>query len=398
MKRCFIILLLCRIVSCYASEKFVNNGVMYQVNEDEKSVTVTYMRQTGWNWKSTNNYDAVALDIPEKVLYGDVVYTVTAIGMGAFSNSHNLKSITLPSTINRIDNYAFSCCEKLKELFLPNGLETINGWAFFNCSFDKLFVPSSLKIVEGAAFFSEISSGGALNVYISDLSAWMRVIFSSVDSNPTKLHLLLNDEPIEDLIIPDDIDVVNNYALMRVDCKTLTVPDNVTSIGSYAFYGCKAGIITIGDGVETIESWALSYCSYNTIELGSNVKTISGPNFNNIPNLSVVISHSPTPPTFAGSQFFTYFHGRDDDEDDYNLSNKILYVPAASVNAYKTAEQWSRFGQILPIDPLDVKEIKTGEVTVPDANAPIYDLMGRHLQRKPASGYYIQGGKKYFVK
>ena len=33
-----------------------------------------------------------------------------------------------------------------------------------------------------------------------------------------------------------------------------------------------------------------------------------------------------------------------------------------------------------------------------DANVPIFDLMGRRLQQKPASGYYIQGGKKYLVK
>ena len=32
-----------------------------------------------------------------------------------------------------------------------------------------------------------------------------------------------------------------------------------------------------------------------------------------------------------------------------------------------------------------------------DANAPIYDLNGRRLTEKPKSGYYIQGGKKYFV-
>lgn len=31
-------------------------------------------------------------------------------------------------------------------------------------------------------------------------------------------------------------------------------------------------------------------------------------------------------------------------------------------------------------------------------NAPIYDLMGRRFQKKPVSGYYIQGKKKYFVK
>ena len=38
-------------------------------------------------------------------------------------------------------------------------------------------------------------------------------------------------------------------------------------------------------------------------------------------------------------------------------------------------------------------------VNANDANdAPIYDLTGRKLSRRPASGYYIQGGKKYVVK
>ena len=34
----------------------------------------------------------------------------------------------------------------------------------------------------------------------------------------------------------------------------------------------------------------------------------------------------------------------------------------------------------------------------PDANASIYDLSGRQLSKKPARGYYIRGGKKYYVK
>ena len=39
----------------------------------------------------------------------------------------------------------------------------------------------------------------------------------------------------------------------------------------------------------------------------------------------------------------------------------------------------------------------TAEKTIVDANAPIYDLHGRRLIEKPKSGYYIQGGKKYYV-
>jgi hypothetical protein len=75
-----------------------------------------------------------------------------------------------------------------------------------------------------------------------------------------------------------------------------------------------------------------------------------------------------------------------------------LHVPASSVNAYKTANQWKEFGNIVGIDPTAVEELKSNKTLRAKENAPIYDLMGRRLSKKPASGYYIQGGKKYYVK
>ena len=54
---------------------------------------------------------------------------------------------------------------------------------------------------------------------------------------------------------------------------------------------------------------------------------------------------------------------------------------------------------------VNANKVKLGETTGivnvkgnQDTKATIYDLMGRRLQQKPASGYYIQGGKKFFVK
>ena len=82
------------------------------------------------------------------------------------------------------------------------------------------------------------------------------------------------------------------------------------------------------------------------------------------------------------------------------LGDATLYVPKSSVNAYKTEFPWERFGAILPINPTGVEDLKANNTSKAkaDKNAPIFDLMGRRLQQKPASGYYIQGGKKYLVK
>jgi len=62
------------------------------------------------------------------------------------------------------------------------------------------------------------------------------------------------------------------------------------------------------------------------------------------------------------------------------------------------ADQWKKFGNIVGIDPTAVEELKSNKTLKVNEDAPIFDLMGRRLQQKPASGYYIQGGKKYFVK
>lgn len=57
----------------------------------------------------------------------------------------------------------------------------------------------------------------------------------------------------------------------------------------------------------------------------------------------------------------------------------------------------SEWGDYDPsIDPSAVDELKASGVKAGE-NAPIYDFNGRRLTEKPANGYYIQGGKKFFV-
>lgn len=57
-----------------------------------------------------------------------------------------------------------------------------------------------------------------------------------------------------------------------------------------------------------------------------------------------------------------------------------------------------RYGLTVTEDPaLGISDL-SAENDAEVENAPIYDLMGRRLQQKPKSGYYIRNGKKYFVR
>ena len=81
-----------------------------------------------------------------------------------------------------------------------------------------------------------------------------------------------------------------------------------------------------------------------------------------------------------------------------SLSSATLYVSSESVNAYKSTSPWSSFGTILPITPTAVESLIADEVSDEAGYTAIYDFQGRRLHEKPAHGFYIQGGKKYFVK
>ncbi len=88
---------------------------------------------------------------------------LTTIGFGAFSNcgyndngynstGYNFKSVTLPSTIKRIETMAFSWCQSLGTINLPYGLEYIGDYAFDYTYVHPTVIPSTVKYIGNGAF------------------------------------------------------------------------------------------------------------------------------------------------------------------------------------------------------------------------------------------------------
>ena len=96
--------------------------------------------------------------------------------------------------------------------------------------------------------------------------------------------------------------------------KSITIPDSVTSIGDYAFYDCTSlKSVTIGKGVTSIGEWAFCCCS----------------------SLTSVYCKPTTPPTGGDSMF------------ESNATGRKIYVPTASVDAYKAATYWSDYASYI---------------------------------------------------
>ena len=201
---------------------------------------------------------------------------VTGISHGAFGDCTSLTSITLPfvgaqkgGTENTHFGYIFGASSysynddyvpaSLKEVIITGG-DGIGDGAFSGCSnLTSITIPDSVTSI-GYSAFSGCS--GLEGVYITDIAAWCAIDFYDYDSNPLYYahNLYLNGELVTDLVIPEGVKSIGDYAFYGCGSLTsITIGSGVTSIGDRAFEDC--GRLTIYCEAASKPSWW--YSSWN---------------------------------------------------------------------------------------------------------------------------------------
>lgn len=112
---------------------FMVDGIYYNINGNNATVTYTSMHYSGSIAVYDSNYSGDVV-IPETVTYNGSTYTVTRIGDRAFIGCSELTSVTIPETVTTIDTNAFYNCSGLTSITLPESISVINNQAFFGCS------------------------------------------------------------------------------------------------------------------------------------------------------------------------------------------------------------------------------------------------------------------------
>ena len=229
---------------------------------------------------------------------------VTSIGNEAFQVCRSLTSINIPDSVTSIGYYAFYNCSSLTSIVIPSGVTSIDSDAFRNCtSLTSCTIGSGLTSIGNFTFF-QCSGLTRLN--------------SNVDG-------VFN--------IPSGVTSIGYYAFYN--CSSLTsivIPSGVTSIGDAAFYNCSGlTSINIPDSVTSIDSDAFRNCtSLTSCTIGSGLTSIGGGVFYSCSGLTSITVNATTPPTLGEFAFDS-------------TSNYPIYVPASSVNAYKSATNWSNY-------------------------------------------------------
>ena len=142
--------------------------------------------------------------------------------------------------------------------------------------------------------------------------------------------------------IPSSVTSIGSYAFEY--CRNLTnitIPNSVTNIGSEAFSNCSAlTSIVIPSSVTSINYRTFSSCSaLSSVTIPSSVTSIGSSAFRDCSVLASVTVEATTPPTL-GSYAFYGTH-----------ANLVIYVPAGSVDTYKSASGWSTYASRIQAIP-----------------------------------------------
>ena len=134
--------------------------------------------------------------------------------------------------------------------------------------------------------------------------------------------------------------IVDNtiIAYANASGNTYTIPDSVTTIEERAFSNCYSlTSVNIPDSVTEIGEWAFCNCdSLTSVNIPDSVTTIGEDAFGSCDSLTSVYCKATTPPALGGTYVF-----------DDNGSGRKIYVPAESVEAYKSATNWSEYASAI---------------------------------------------------
>lgn len=302
---------------------------------------------------------------------------VTSIGRIAFSGCSSLTSVTIGSSVTTIENFALGYCSGLTSVTIPdsvtainwgafirdsslisvtigNGVQSIGTFAFAYCtSLTSVTIPDSVTSIDVQAFSgctsltSVIIGNGVTSIGYYTFGHCTSLTSVTIGSGVTELGGFgqctslkrVNSNVDGECNIPNSVTTIGTSAFQYCSGLTsVTIPSGVTTIEGFAFEHCSGlTSINVPNSVISIDWGAFSGCtSLTSVTIGSGITEIGGYSFADCSSLTSATIYAVTPPTDAYGAFGLY-------------SRYPIYVPAQSVEAYKSAWRYQYKTRIQPI-------------------------------------------------
>ena len=363
-------LLIFNTLSAWAATTFKSGDLYYKIVSDSEPYAVEVTYQT---LVPNNNYSGLTeVEIPTTVKYNKTTYEVIGISWYAFHECADLRSVLIPNSIQTIHFQAFEGCSSLNSIIIPNSVTRIYGDAFTGSGIyndPSNWHNHALYIGDWLICTNPDSISGIYNIKpgtrcIADEAFIYCEALKSVNiPNSIEIIGMLSFgicDSLETLVIPSSVKHIeigaaescpslnrivvesgNTYYDSRDNCNaiietatntllsgcnTTVIPQSITHIADYAFDGCQFSSFSIPKGIKYIGDWAFANCSNLKVftceaaelpELGTDIFSVIG----DIPPLDYA-----TP-----------------------INEATLFVPQEALEKYKIADQWYKFGTILPI-------------------------------------------------
>ena len=317
-KSIFLLIILACVMSAQAYDFKVANDdgceIAYNINSDGTTISVTYT-DIGTKRRLSNYADFLCdtMRIPEHVIYDNRQYTVTGLDSMCFRYiNQNIHVLELPATIDSIVFY--------DEVGIDHYADAS---AFYGNSF------RSIIMAENNPKYT--TEAGIL--YTKDKS----VLLAYPAGN-------LRDS----VYIKEGVVMLGHGALVWArNIRYLELPLSLKELGEESLSEEDSLVhLIIKDSVERIGDWALGCKRITHLTLGSGVKSVGVDFFVPLHRLNVdIYSRAINPPLIYNLKSNTPFLS------SCHVDRTNIYVPAQSLNAYRQADGWNRFTNILPIEP-----------------------------------------------
>lgn len=268
------------------------------------------------------------------------------IGAESFCLSQ-LKSIDVPASVIEIGAGAFAYCDSLSHATLHEGLLYLNDEAFRDDTLlQDVALPSSLRVLGKGVFYNNKSKKSfvlppLINVVPDHVCSWCDGLTSitlhdrttAIDANAFE-----GCKQLTSIDLPYGLQTIGGWAFRECPLRQITIPPSVRIIQERAFDQGDYSRVVLPEGVETV--WARAFCSKRLrhVDFPSTIAQLGDWAFQGDGEAcDSIIMRAALPPNNHGYLYHKWHGG-------------ALYVPAASVDAYKHDEGFDEsFATIKPL-------------------------------------------------
>ena len=253
-----------------AVETTWSDGIEYTKRKD-------YYRNDCWSVSGCSR-QLTAAEIPSKPSGLSVNY----IEYNAFRDCTALETVTIPSSIIRIDNYAFAGCTGLKTVTMPEKCdEGTESCAIYEGAFQDCSSLRSITIPEGFIVVYDKVFHNCTSLTDVSLPESPIVLFGHPFEGTPWMTGQKQKSPV----------VISGKTLVDGQGSegSVVIPEGVTTICSYAFSGCdRLTDVKLPDSLRRVGSYAFAECPGLTgITMSENTTSFSNLAFYNSPNLTI---------------------------------------------------------------------------------------------------------------